>query len=692
MRRGRRYAGTTAPIRFGGPLGLPGSYDSGMTRAPALVFLTCNLLCGVAFADGSGSWTPELSMKVQEVSSVVPSPNGEWVVYEQTRAVMEEEKSEMLTHLFLARADGSRRFQLTQGDKSCNAPSFSPDGQFVYFVSGRNAEEGKKNLWRIRIDGGEAERLTDWPGTLGVYVVSPNGKWVAFTGREKDAEIEKAKKEKRDFRVIDEKPENHRLWIIPAEPDQEGKREPKQLFDAAYHIQGFDWSPDSQRIAFEHRPTPKADDWTRADIAEVEVATGTVRELAATPGAEASPLYSPDGKYLVYQRTPDHADWASQGSIVLLPRDGGELRPLAPTRDEHFWSAYLLGWSPDSKSVVFSEPWGTRYVIYKAGIDGSLATVYQPEGTLGSPNLNLTGTQLGFMSESPDQPQEAYVMPLAGGTPRQVSDAHGDMTLPPLGKTEAIRWKSPDGLEIEGLLTYPVSYEKGRSYPLVLVIHGGPAGVFTSTFLGNRSVYPLATFASKGWAVLRANPRGSSGYGRKFRFANHDDWGGGDYQDIMAGVDHVIEMGVADPQRMVVMGWSYGGYMTSWVLTHTNRFRAAAVGAGVTNLWSFTGTSDIAAFLPDYFGGEPWEVFEAYRKHSPMSYVKGVTTPTLILHGEADVRVPTTQGYELYNALKRQGVESEMVVYPRTPHGPREPKFVLDIARRHVEWVEKHLP
>jgi len=631
-------------------------------------------------------------MKVREVADVVPSPDGDWVVYTQTRAVMEEEKSEMLTHLFLARADGSRRFQLTQGGKSCTSPSFSSDGQFVYFLSPRDAEEGKQNIWRIRIDGGEAERLTDWKGSLGSYKVSPDGKWLAFTGREKDEETEKSKKEKRDFRVVDEKPESHGLWIIPTAAGEEGKRQPKQAFKADYHVRRFDWSPDSRLIAFDHWPTPSFDDWARSDISEVEVATGNVRKLADTGAAEASPLYSPDGKSLVYQRSNEPVRWAFEGAIVLLPREGGQPRPLAATKDEHFLSVYLLGWSRDSKNVIFSEPWGARFVVYKAATDGSLATVYEPEGTLGSPNVNSSGTHLGFMRESPGEPQEAYVMPLAGGTARKASDANGDLARPPLGETEVIRWKSKDGVQVEGLLTYPVGYERGRPYPLVVVIHGGPAGVFTATFAGNRSLYPIATFAAKGWAVLRANPRGSSGYGKKFRHANYNDWGGGDYEDIMAGVDHVIAMGVADPERMAVMGWSYGGYMTSWVITHTSRFRAAAVGAGVTNLWSFTGTADIPGFLPDYFGGEPWDAFEAYRKHSPMSHVKGAVTPTLILHGEADVRVPITQGYELYNALKRQGVETEMVVYPRTPHGPREPKFVLDIARRHIEWVEKHLP
>ena len=174
--------------------------------------------------------------------------------------------------------------------------------------------------------------------------------------------------------------------------------------------------------------------------------------------------------------------------------------------------------------------------------------------------------------------------------------------------------------------------------------------------------------------------------------ANLSDWGGGDYRDIMAGVDEVIKMGVADSERMAVMGWSYGGFMTSWVIGHTDRFQSACVGAAVTNLWSFTGTSDILDFLPAYFDGEPWEVFEAYRRHSPMSYVQHVKTPALILHGEQDLRVPVSQGYEFYNALKRRGVETQMVVYPRTPHGPREPKFLLDVARRHVQWTERHIP
>ena len=324
-------------------------------------------------------------------------------------------------------------------------------------------------------------------------------------------------------------------------------------------------------------------------------------------------------------------------------------------------------------------------------VDGPAKVLYEPaQGVAGPGKLNLTGTHLGFAYENPSTAPEAFLVAVKGGTPQRVSRANDALPKLPLGETKVIRWKSKDGAEVEGLLTYPVDYEPGKKYPLILNIHGGPAGVFAENFIGRFAVYPLATFASRGYAILRPNPRGSGGYGKQFRFANVGDWGGKDYEDDMAGVDRVIAMGVADPDHLAVMGWSYGGFMTSWVVTHTDRFKAACVGAGVTNLWSFTGTADIPGFLPDYFGGEPWQQFQAFEQHSPITFVKNVKTPTLILHGEADVRVPTSQGYEFYHALKRMGATTKMVVYPRTPHGPREPKFILDIAQRNLEWVDHY--
>ena len=645
------------------------------------------LLAAAAWAQAPTSWTPELSMQVRPVGDVVPSPDGKLVAYTETRAVIDTEKSEINTQIFLAHSDGSRRVQLTRGEKSASSPSFSPDGRYVYFSSERS---GKPNLWRIPVDGGEAEMLTDWKGEIGAYHVSPDGKWVAFAGMEPRPDDEKQKKEKRDFRVVDENPKNHSLWIIPAEPDSQGKRVARKVCNTTDHVGDFDWSPDSRSIAFAHTPTPKADDWTHSDISEVTVEGGSVRPVAATGAAELSPHYSPDGRYLAFVRTTDPAHWAGIERIVLLPRQGGATRELPPTYDER---PGLLGWSGDSARLLFTEPKGTTGVIYAMALDGPAKPLYQPaRGTLQAGHLNATGTALGFAAESWDEAPEAYALNLGDSAPRRVSSTNLDLPKLPLGETKHVTWKASDGLDIEGLLTYPAGYEPGKKYPLVLVIHGGPTGVFQDSFLGRYGLYPYASFAAKGYAVLRPNPRGSGGYGRTFRFANMNDWGGKDYEDLMAGVDHVISMGVADPDRLAVMGWSYGGFMTSWVVTHTHRFKAAVVGAGVTNLWSFTGTSDIPGFLPDYFSGEPWQSFDGYYNHSPMAFVKGVTTPTLILHGEADVRVPTSQGYEFYNALKRQGVTTKMVVYPRTPHGPREPKFLLDIMQRHLEWVDQYVP
>ena len=646
-------------------------------------FIVC--FSAVALAQTPSQWTPELSMRVKTVGDVIPSPSGRLVAWTETHAVMDTEKSEMNSQVYLAHGDGSHRLQLTRGEKSAKSPAFSPDERFVVFASDRS---GKNNLYRIPVDGGESEPLTDWKGTLGAFQISPNGKWIAFTAAPERPEVEAARKEKRDFRVVDETPANQSLYVVSFDTDLKGQRPVRKLVSGPYHISGIEWSPDSRSIAFETRPTPEADDALKADILEVEVESAAVRPIAATGEAEAEPRYSPDGRYLAFIRSkgarlaPTH--------IILYTRASEASRELPPTSDE---APNVLGWSADSRRVYFTEAKGTRTVLYAMPVDGPPGVVFKPKGTFGfGTRLNERGSFAGLALQSPTEPVEAYALDLAGGNPVQVSRANADLPKPPLGETRVIRWKAKDGKDIEALLTLPAGYRSGKKVPLVLNIHGGPAGAFAESFIGAASPYPIAVFASRGYAVLRVNPRGSSGYGNGFRTANLNDWGGGDYQDLMDGVDHVIAMGIADPDRLAVMGWSYGGYMTNWVITQTNRFKCAATGAGLSDLVSMWGTNDIPSTLDDYFSGPFYEQTERYVKMSPLYYVSRVTTPTLILHGEADHRVPTSQGYEMYSALKRRGVETVMVVYPRTPHGPQEPKFVLDIMRRHLEWVEKHVP
>ena len=645
------------------------------------------LLLASAAVMAGAQWTPEEMMKVKGVGTVQVSPDGKRVAYCVTEPVMTEDKSEYLTQIWLAAADGSGSFQFTRGEKSSENPRWSPDGRWLAFVSERS---GKNNLWLIRADGGEAEMLTDLKSGVGGFAWSPDGSSVAFTMTDPPSDQEeKDQKAKNDARVVGEDHKLSHLWLIPVAKDAAGKREPRRLTQGEFTVGSWDWSPDGKTIVFDHTPTPVQDDWRKSDLSVVDLASGVIRSFASTGAAEFGPLFSPDGSRIAFLLSDDPPTWGRTVRAALAPAAGGPPAKLAATFDEQ---PNLKGWSADGTGLYFTEAHGT---VTRLGIlpsDGGAPRLIDP-GTNGifDASLNSSRAMFGLSVQASDAPPEAYVTPAAAWSPVQVGQANADSPKHPLGRTEVIRWKSADKLEIEGLLTYPVGYEKGRRYPMVLVIHGGPAGAFAQNYIASRSVYPLAAFAAEGWAVLRCNIRGSSGYGRAFRYANYKDWGGGDFRDLMAGVDRVIAMGVADPDRLGVMGWSYGGYMTSWVITQTKRFKAASIGAPVTNLMSFTGTTDIPSFISGYFGAEFWDDLATYMKHSAMFNIKNVSTPALIQHGEEDVRVPFGQGQELYNALKRQGVRVKMVAYPRQPHGLREPRLSLDAAKRNVEWFKEFL-
>ena len=645
------------------------------------------------------SWIPELALKVRRVSDVRVSPDGQRVAFVVARAVMEGETSEWLSHIHVAVADGSESFQLTRGEKSATSQRWSPNGKWIAYLSSRG---GKPNLWRIRVDGGEAEQLTDEKGGIVGFAWSPDGSQIAFQMPEPESEEkEKAKKEKRDARVVDEDLKMVDLYAVPVEKGADGKRVVRKLTRGEFSVGGPlgahntgppSWSPDGKSIAFARQTTPKVNDWPQADISVVDLGSGEIRTLVATEAAENRPVFSPDGQWIAYAASDVPPTWGLTSRVHVVPASGGNSRALATSHDER---ARIVGWSEDGSRILISEVHRTVERMRALPLDGGAPMAITPADLMvGGPVLNAKATHLGFVSQSFDSAPEAFVSRVNPFAPKQVSQVQ-DLPDLPLGKTEVIQWKSTDGKSIEGLLTYPVGYESGTRVPLLVVVHGGPSGVFVRRFIaqgGASPAYPIATFAARGYAVLRCNVRGSSGYGRDFRYANYQDWGGGDYRDIMSGVDHVIQMRVGDPDRLGVMGWSYGGFMTSWIITQTDRFKAASVGAGVTNLMSFTGTTEIPGFIPDYFGGEYWDVPERWRSHSAMFNVKGASTPTLIQHGERDARVPISQGYELYNALKRQGVPVKMVVYPRQPHGIREPKLQLDAMKRNLEWFARWIP
>jgi len=636
-------------------------------------------------------WTPELSMKVKAVGGVRVSPDGKRVVYTVNEPVMTAEKSEYLTQIWMASASGSDAYQMTFGEKSSGSPDWSPDGRWIAFTSSRS---GKNNLYLMRSTGGEAEMITDVKSGVGGFAWSPDGKWIAFTMTDPpSADEEKNNKGKDDSRWIDENVKMSHLYVAPVMKDAAGKREPRQLTKGAFTVGsglgggGFDWSPDGKSIVFTHTKAPKADYWTSANVSVVDVASGEIKAMAATAAAESQPIYSPDGKWIALTISDNPPTWAFQNKIHIIPAGGGAPKPLALTFDEQ---PNLIGWAADGKRIYFNETRGTTTAISAINVEtGAITDIEKGSRVYGGINLNHTRTMFGMTTQNNDTAVEAYVTRADNFAPAKVSAANADLPKSPLGKMEVVRWKSSDGMEIEGVLNYPVNYRAGERVPLLLVIHGGPTGVFTQNFAAGPGLYPTAVFNARGYAVLRGNPRGSSGYGKKFRYANYKDWGGGDYKDLMAGVDHVVSMGVADPNRLGVMGWSYGGFMTSWVITQTKRFKAASIGAAVTNLMSFTGTADIPGFIPDYMGAQFWDNLDVYRQHSAMFNIKGVSTPSLIQHCEGDLRVPISQGYELYNALKQQGVPARMLVAPRQAHGPTEPKMLLKIMQTNVEWFDK---
>jgi dipeptidyl aminopeptidase/acylaminoacyl peptidase len=626
-------------------------------------------------------WTPDRMIQLKRVGSVLPSPDAARVAFVVGVPAMEGEKSEWVSQIWLANADGSGAVQLTQAEQSSHSPQWSPDGRWLTFLSARGDET---QLYRLPVSGGEAERLTS--GKLGVsaYQWAPDGRSIAFTALDpRSDEQEKAAKEKRDARVVDEE---HRLaGLHVLEP--EGDRSARRLDVGRVHVVGFDWSPDSRSIVFEHAAKPTV--FEQTDVSMIDVASGTVRSVMATAAAESSPRFSPDGRWIAVSVSDDPPSWAFTRRIHVIPAAGGDARALANTFDEQ---PGIVGWTADGRRILYTETQGVVTRLWSLPADGGAPTVFATgDMTVQGPQLNARRTALGFAAQDTDSPPEAFSTTVGRFAPVQVSRVQ-ETPPGPIGPTRALRWAAPDGREVEGLLTLPSAYREGARVPLLVVVHGGPTGVFTRSYTGAPSTYPVAAFAERGYAVLRVNPRGSSGYGREFRYANYQDWGGGDYQDIMSGVDHVIGLGIADADRLGIMGWSYGGYMTSWVITQTRRFRAASVGAGVTNLMSFTGTADIPGFIPDYMGGEYWDVFDTWTARSAMFHVKGVRTPTLIQHGERDLRVPVSQGYELYNALRRQDVDVQMVVYPRQPHGITEPKLLMDAMQRNLDWFAKWIP
>ena len=551
----------------------------------------------------------------------------------------------------------------------------------IAFLSSRGKPEAKSQIHFLPMDGGEAWKVFDHKEGIQSFRISPDGRKILFIAQQAlSEEEEKKRKAKDDAEVVDEKFRWSHIWVY----NMSSKKSVK-LTEGDFVVSDARWSPDGKQIAYVRRPNTKNDESWKTDIWITDPASKTSRKLYENPGSDSSPHWSPDGRSIAFSSSPHATTSNMYTKLYVIPVQGGSPRVYLQDFDRNFGAPL---WSPDGKSIYWSTGDKTKTNLFKVNLkDGKERSLDPPQGANRAFDLSADGNRWVWTHSPGSWPGEVYAGEEGFSNPVRLSDANSWMRKEKkhIGRVSLIRWENSDGQTIEGVLTYPVDYTEGTKYPLILNPHGGPSGAVIESFNPSNQY-----FASNGYMVLQPNFRGSSNYGQEFLNANRKNWGIVDYDDCMTGVDYCLEEGWADPERLICYGWSYGGYMSFWIVTQTDRFKAVSPGAGLPNLYSMYSTTDIPRYLAWYFG-TPWDNEDIYRKHSPIRHVKNVATPVLILHGASDTRVPPTQAVEFYQALKDLGKDVTFVRYPREGHGIREPRHQLDRLRRWLFFFGEHI-
>jgi len=644
------------------------------------------------------AFAPEHAYLLRGVSDPQLSPDGARVAYVVRSS--DREKDVRTSSVWVAAMDGrqpARRF--TFGDRE-HSPRWSPDGRYLAFLADRGA---KSQVHLAPLDGGEARALTKAPHGVNEFAWSPDGRRIAYvarTGEWKDAKDRKGA-ERAAPRVIrnlryrmdsigyfDDR--RMHIFVVGVESGATA-----QVTDGDWYDMQPSWSPDGRSIAFvSDRERERHDRDSRNDVWVVPAAGGRARKVTRSRGSALYPSFSPDGRsiaFLGHEHGEDY--WAKNGHLMVVPAAGGAPRSLSARVDNTVvalppGSSYR--WAPDGKSLLFLVMERGTLALYRARLsDGACARVLDGERQIQQFALAPDGASIAFVAAWPTQPAEVYSASLAGGArERNLSHANDEfLAASEPGRLRRLSHRAQDGLEIESFVLYPPGYAAGRRYPAVLYIHGGPHGMHPSAGFQLR---PHA-LAAAGYVVLLPNPRGSSGYGERFTAGCVGDWGGGDYEDLMGAVDALVRKGVADPERLFVTGYSYGGFMTTWVVGHTDRFRAAIIGAPVSDHVSMAGTTDIPRFSFAEVGSA-WDDVQTVWERSPVAHLPNCTTPVLIEHHEGDLRCPIGQAEEIFQALKLRGKEVEFLRYPGGFHLPDffPPSQDEDYLRRQQAWFDGH--
>lgn len=646
---------------------------------------------------------PDDVIKVKQVADPAISPDGTAVVY--TLEVADAEKDKRESHVWLAAWDGSGSRQLTnRTGESESIPRFSPDGSVIAFISGRAGDDEKAGdaparLWFLPLAGGEAYALEGIEGSVSDYAFSPDGKALVLVVQDPERRPEKSqdKRDRPEPIVIDRyrfkqdgigylDNRRERLWLYDI-----ASGEAQRLTDGDFDEALPSWSPDGTKIAFVSRRFPDAE---RSPDYNIWVASAgrpgkTPAQITKYPGADGDPgwgsypAWSPDGSQIAYLRTGDPAlIWYATTDLAVVPSTGGEERVLTEALDRNVLKPY---WSADGQTISFiAEDDGIQRLSSVASAGGAVSRVKDGEWVLSDPTVSREG-HVALRVGQLGAPDEIYA--LDNGTLRALTRHNADWANGlELGKVTRISVKSKDGTEVRGFVQTPPGYRKGVRVPTMLYIHGGPTSQYDVSFDVMREI-----FSGAGYAVIFVNPRGSTGYGEKYAAGIDAAWGSVDVEDVLAAVDYSVAEGIADPDKLVIGGWSYGGMLTNYTIASDTRFKAAMSGASIGNILAGYGT-DHYVYEYDVELGYPWENPEVWEKISyPFLHNDRIVTPTLFMVGGEDVNVPTWATEQMYQGLRSRGIETRMVIYPDEYHSIKRPSFQIDRMKRWLDWYATHL-
>jgi dipeptidyl aminopeptidase/acylaminoacyl peptidase len=694
---------------------------------PVLVIsaLAAAPLC--AFGQGAHLATLAESLSRTSIRAPAISPDARSVAYLQRETNWKE--NEFVWQLWRVDAAGGRAVQLTRGKKSVFSPAWSPDGRWLAFVTERDAnviepfaavekdaagkEAGKsgapepvkpaaKQIWLIAPDGGEAWPLTKSETNVDEFQWTRDGRGIVFTAAEPPSKAGKARKERySSYDVFEKDFEQQQLWWVDADAAIKALRPQaaRQLTsDPALSVKSFAISPQSDRIAFSAGRNPLLafigdEDIYLMDLPRSGSGGGPVTKIVALPGPDRSPLFSLDGKQLAFATSLGQPKFFYANTHIALVDLAAVMKRAASTAADVRDLTQNFDEDPDALAWV---PGG----LYFGAVQKMTAKLFRldaanwqirPVSTddhliINETSVTPDGKAFAFTADDATHLTELYISSAQEFAPKKLTDQTAQVGGWKLGSVEVVSWKSKDGTVIEGVLHKPADYDPKRKYPLLVKIHGGPTGVSQPRFLPSDYAYPVQAFLEKGALILEPNYRGSAGYGAKFRALNVRNLGVGDMWDVMSGVDSLIAKGLVDPTKLAAMGWSQGGYISAFLTTHTDRFKAISVGAGISDWTTYYVSTDITPFTLQYLGATPWADPQIYAKTSPITTIRQAKTPTLIQQGSADHRVPVPDSFELYRGLLDQQVDARLILYTGFGHGIDKPRSALALLQANLDW------